>query len=495
MTLHSTPVDFSDAKILVIGDVMLDQYWYGESSRISPEAPIPIVHSQHKEIKIGGAANVAANISALGAQVFLLGAIGKDEHAKSLLSLLDEKGIQHYIAQHHNITTITKTRIVANGQQVVRIDEEEAIAPQHLDRLYQHYQSIVAKYDVIVLSDYLKGTLYDPQRLIKSAQKTHKIVLVDPKGTDYTIYKNAFCITPNSKEFNTVCGQTMDSEQTINQHMVALADRLNLQALLLTKGAEGMSIWQRSHDHIDAPIINIPTQAKLVYDVSGAGDTVIATLACGLAQLKHSKNANQHHHIVQESVHYANQAAGIAVTHMGSYAVSIAELNRLYTTQHAKYIGSQNELEHIIEQLKKQKKTIVFTNGCFDILHSGHVHCIEEAAKFADQLIIAINSDASVKRLKGHTRPINTLMDRVDVLSAIGTVDWVVDFGDDPKDKDTPLNLIRSIHPDVLVKGSDYSEKSIIGADFVKSYGGEVRTVAIKKGYSSSQTIDLISQL
>lgn len=490
--IENTPIDFSYAKVLVIGDVMLDQYWHGESSRISPEAPVPVVHSQYKEMKIGGAANVAANVKSLGADVFLLGAVGEDEHASTLRTLLDEQEIPHFFSTHPKHTTICKTRIMANGQQVVRVDEEAPLSAKHIESLYQYYQTIVPNYDVIILSDYLKGTLYNPQILISLANQANKIVLVDPKGVDYSIYQNAFCITPNYKEFKALSQADIHTEEDVAKHMQRLATSLNLQALLLTRGAKGMSLWQQSPDASTTPIINIPTQAKSVYDVSGAGDTVIATLACGLARLvnKQYHNTQEQSHILQESVHYANQAAGIAVTQAGSYAVSIEELNRLFAKQTRKYIQNPAQLGKIIKKLKTAKQRIVFTNGCFDILHSGHIHCLEEATKLGDQLIIAINCDDSVKRLKGNARPINTLMDRVEVISALSAVDWVIAFGDHLADNDTPINLIKAIQPDVLVKGSDYNDSTIVGADYVKSYGGTVQTITLKKGYSSTKLID-----
>ena len=346
-----------------------------------------------------------------------------------------------------------------------------------------------------MLSDYLKGTLYDPQALISIANKYKKIVLVDPKGKDYNRYKNAFCITPNNKEFLDVCKQSsFASETELAEKMQQVATTLNLQALLLTRGAEGMSLWQKMGNKASKAIINIPTQAKAVYDVSGAGDTVIATLACGLARLTHTKESKERNHILQESVHYANQAAGISVAQAGSYAVSIEELNRLYAWQNAKYISNISELQQLIARQKAQKKSIVFTNGCFDILHSGHIQCLEEAAKLGNQLIVAVNSDASVKRLKGESRPINTLLDRIEVLSSLSAVDWIIDFGDHAEDKDTPINLIKALKPDVLVKGSDYDDNSVVGADFVKSYGGQVKLIELKKGYSSSKIIQALGQ-
>ncbi len=487
--MQTLPIDFSKANILVIGDIMLDQYLYGVSTRVSPEAPIPIVKHNNKKLSVGGAANVAANIKALGANVTLLGIIGKDSSAKSLIKILDDKKINHYLSQDSKTITITKTRVVANGQQVVRIDEEEIFSPEQTVELYQHYEHIVKDYDVVILSDYHKGTLHDPQHLIRCADEHHKIVFVDPKGKDYNKYKNVFCITPNNKEFSEICEANITSEEDIAQQMEKLATSLNIQALLLTRGAKGMTLWQKSQDNHPS-IINIPTEAKTVYDVSGAGDTVIATLACGCARLHQAKNAQEHRHILQESVRCANQAAGIAVAQIGSYAVSIQELNRSYSQQSAKYVKNTQHLANLIEEQKNSNKTIVFTNGCFDILHSGHIQCLEEASKLGDILIVALNSDTSVTRLKGKQRPINSLIDRIEVLSALSAVDWIVDFGDNPQDNDTPINLIQTLKPDILVKGGDYNCDTIVGADFVNSYGGKVHIVKLKKGYSSTKVIN-----
>jgi len=466
-------LDFRNTRILVIGDLMLDKYWVGDTSRISPEAPVPVVKVTGTETRLGGAANAALNAHSLGAQVTLAGIIGNDEAGQQIKQLLSEKGITDLTTISTDSPTIMKLRMISRNQQVVRADFEEAFSEQAINHITQQCSQIVSQYDVILLSDYNKGTLHHCAELIAAAKKAGTKVIIDPKGHNFDKYSGAFILTPNMSEFETIVGKCQ-SEQAMFTKATLLIQQLQLDALLLTRSEKGMTLFfpDGRHHHFNA-------KAHEVYDVTGAGDTVIATLATAIA-----KNI-----ALEDAVMLSNTAAGIAVGRMGAATVSPLELKLALENSGASPLGitTPDQLKALVDFEKSLGKTTVFTNGCFDILHSGHTQYLMEAGKLGDRLIVAINDDESVKRLKGPERPINTVEDRMAVISSLKCVDWVVSFT-----SDTPEDLLRLLKPDVLVKGGDYGIDGVVGGDIVRSYGGEVKVLSLQQGVSTTNIIDSI---
>lgn len=466
--------DFSKARLLVAGDVMLDRYWGGATTRISPEAPVPVVRVRNSETRPGGAANVALNAAALGVKAHLLGVVGKDEAADLLRISLDEKGIAADFVQTAAQPTIAKLRIMSRNQQLIRLDFEESLSIDGaFDReAYQvRFRMALSDSDVVILSDYGKGTLSDVQALIQQARVQNKPVLVDPKGSDYQIYRGATLLTPNMSEFEVVVGPCRDEAEIVTKGE-KLRVELDLNALLITRSEHGMTLIQSGH----APL-HLPTQAREVFDVTGAGDTVIATLGAALAAGEE----------LAPACHLANLAAGIVVGKIGTATVSSIELNQAIRHQHEGDSGvlAEDELLLRVVNAKAQGETVVMTNGCFDLLHVGHVKYLEAARKLGDVLIVAVNSDDSVKRLKGDARPLNTCEDRMRMLASLKCVDWVVPFSED-----TPARLIASVLPDLLVKGGDYTPEQIAGHDAVTANGGKVVVLGFHQGYSTTQLIE-----
>jgi D-beta-D-heptose 7-phosphate kinase/D-beta-D-heptose 1-phosphate adenosyltransferase len=462
--------DFSSASVLVAGDVMLDRYWFGGTSRISPEAPVPVVHIQSGEDRPGGAANVAVNLASLGARTTLHGVVGKDEPGSALRDILGSLDIRCVFAQSNTQPTITKTRVLSRGQQLIRLDREESKKreQQAIDSL-----SIAALQgmDIVILSDYGKGGLTNASDIIALCREAGVPILVDPKGTDFVRYRGATLLTPNQAEFEAVAG-ACETEEELVARALEMIDDLDLGGLLVTRSEKGMLIVDR-----DGEPTFLSTEAREVYDVTGAGDTVIATLAAAMACGKALKDAAA----------LANLAAGLVVRKIGVATVTRAELN---VALHQRGKGgrgllAEDELLMLVAEVRQRGEKIVMTNGCFDVLHAGHVAYLEEAKSLGDRLIVAVNDDDSVRRLKGESRPINTLADRMSVLAGLAAVDWVVPFGED-----TPARLIRAVLPDVLVKGGDYAIADIAGARDVLENGGEVRTLAFHEGRSSSRIID-----
>ena len=466
--------DFSAARVLVAGDVMLDRYWQGPTSRISPEAPVPVVRIQHDESRPGGAANVALNIAALGGYACLLGVVGHDEAASLLATQLAKHNIDVAFIEARNRPTITKLRVLSRNQQLIRLDFEEALSvADAFDRAsyLQRYTHALTQADCVILSDYGKGTLDNAAQLIAAANKAAKPVLVDPKGSDWTPYRGATLITPNLSELEAVVGRCAD-EATIVAKGLQLIGELALEALLVTRSEQGMSLLVPGQ----APL-HLPTEAREVYDVTGAGDTVIATFAAALAAGQDFAHAAR----------VANLAAGIVVGKLGTATASTAELARAIRRQHEDDSGvlGENELLNLVAEARKREQVVVMTNGCFDILHVGHVRYLEAARKLGDVLIVAVNDDDSVKRLKGPTRPLNTVADRMRLLAALKCVDWVVPFSED-----TPERLITRVLPDLLVKGGDYAPEQIAGYDAVTGNGGQVVVLEFHEGYSTTRLIE-----
>jgi D-beta-D-heptose 7-phosphate kinase/D-beta-D-heptose 1-phosphate adenosyltransferase len=468
--------EYELANVLVVGDVMLDRYWQGVASRISPEAPVPVVKiNQMKELP-GAAANVALNITSLNAHASLLSFTGDDSFAVTLENLLLEKNIDPYFKRIKHSQTITKLRVLSQHQQLIRLDFEESFPEMHHQFLLEKFQELLQqhKFHNIIFSDYGKGTLKNVQELIQIARLFDLPMLVDPKGDDYSIYKQATLLTPNRKEFETIVGVCRD-ENEITEKALKLINELQLSALLVTRGAEGMSLIQPNH-----PPLHLPAKKQEVYDVTGAGDTVIGILSASLAAGKS----------LEQSVVLANIAAGIVVKKLGAATVSVHELRRALFEEHAiqKGISSEDKLLEFIQDAHAHGETVVMTNGCFDILHPGHIVYLEEAKKLGDHLIVAVNSDESVKKLKGSSRPINPLQHRMLVLAGLASVDWVVSFSEK-----TPERLIQKLLPDILVKGGDYHDiNNIAGAKAVLKNGGQVKKLSFVEGYSTSKIVKII---
>ena len=464
---------FDRARVLVVGDVMLDRYWHGATSRISPEAPVPVVHVGQSEERAGGAANVALNISALGAHTCLLGITGDDEAADSLEALLGAAGIRCTLQRIAATATVTKLRVISRHQQLIRLDFEDGFAAVNTDAMLQAYRQELENCDVVVLSDYGKGTLAQIEPLIAAARAAGKPVLVDPKSLDFTAYSGATLITPNMAEFEQVVG-VCNNEQELIEKSAALMDILDLQALLVTRGEHGMTLLRKGE-----PELHLPTHAQEVFDVTGAGDTVISVLAAALAAGEDLPAATA----------LANLAAGIVVGKLGTASVSVPELRRsVLVGQDAGFgVMSQAQLQIAVEDARSHGERIVMTNGCFDILHAGHVAYLNQARRLGDRLIVAVNDDDSVRRLKGKGRPINPVDRRMTVLAALERVDWVVPFSED-----TPERLICEIQPDLLVKGGDYQPQDIAGYECVTRNGGEVIVLGFEDGCSTSDIIETI---
>ncbi|MFY8274371.1 bifunctional D-glycero-beta-D-manno-heptose-7-phosphate kinase/D-glycero-beta-D-manno-heptose 1-phosphate adenylyltransferase HldE [Pseudoalteromonas sp. SSDWG2] len=466
------------AKVLVVGDVMLDRYWHGDSGRISPEAPVPVVKVNQLEDKAGGAANVAKNIARLDGQVGLLGLIGEDESGQTLERILAEEKIDSQLVNVVELPTIAKMRVISRHQQVVRLDQEEQFSKEHSQLLLNRLERVVDEYDFILFSDYNKGSLTLIEAMIRVAKDAGKTVLVDPKSPHLSLYRGADYITPNLNEFK-LAGGDVSSEQALTESARGLIKEAGIGNMLLTRSEQGMSLISATQKH------DFAAQVREVSDVTGAGDTVIATLTVMLGAGMTPADA----------VELANIAAGIAVSKLGAATVSPEELSRKlgqYLRENGEHYQTpfDSVLQHI-EFAKHNGETIVFTNGCFDILHAGHVRYLAQAKAMGDRLVVGLNTDDSIARLKGPERPINPLDERAMVLSALASVDWVIPFGKE-EENDTPAKLIEQISPDILVKGGDYKVEDIAGADHVLRHGGKVEVLEFLNGCSTSNVISKI---
>ena len=472
--------DLSKAKVLVVGDVMLDRYWYGDTVRISPEAPVPVVKVKIQKDKVGGAANVAKNIAHLGGQVGLLGIIGDDEYGRCLKHLLTDEKIDSQLVIQKEHPTIAKMRIISRHQQVVRLDLEEKFTPYHSQLLLDKLEGIIEKYDFFVFSDYDKGSLNLIKDMIAVTKLAGKTVLVDPKSKDLNQYAGADYITPNLTEFLAAGGQ-LGTEDIIADSARQMIKSAQIGAMLLTRSEQGMSLITCDEKY------DLSSQVLEVSDVTGAGDTVIATLSIMLAAGMPDIDAAQ----------VANIAAGVVVGKLGAATVSPEELARelsQHLVETGKYCQApfDDVLQHI-EFARQNGEKIVFTNGCFDILHAGHVRYLAQAKAKGDRLVVGLNNDQSISRLKGPNRPINPLEERAVVLSSLGSVDWVIPFGQ-LENNDTPSKLIEQVKPDILIKGGDYTIDQIAGADFVLANGGKVEVLEFLNGCSTSNVIKKIKQ-
>ena len=463
ITLENTP------RILVVGDLMIDHYLWGKCERISPEAPVQVVDVQKEENLMGGAGNVLNNLLSLGAQVGICSVIGDDEGAAWIDNRLDEKAVEKIaLIKDAGRKTTKKSRVIALHQQIVRVDKEnkEDISKEAQAEILQAVDASISKYDLLLLSDYKKGVLTDSltKKLIMIAKEKGVAVFADPKGSDYSKYTGATLITPNKKEAALATSKEIHSQEDLIAAGEMLRNSLALKYAFITLSEEGMAIFDADGMH------KIPTVAREVFDVTGAGDTVIASLAVAYAAGLE----------IKEAAHFANAAAAVAVSKVGSATVTLAEISAYHDsiqTGSTKKILSWEDLE---KRLLLLDKTIVFTNGCFDILHAGHVKYLQEAKSYGDVLVLGLNSDASVKRLKGESRPINSQDDRAIVLAALESIDFVVVF-----DEDTPYDLIKLVKPDILVKGGDYEGKAVVGSDIAK----ETRLVQFVEGKSTTKII------
>lgn len=465
--------EFTKASVLVVGDLMLDRYWHGDTSRISPEAPVPVVKVEEIEERAGGAGNVALNVAALGGNASVIGLTGQDEAADALARTLLHAGVECHFERVAGFPTITKLRVLSRHQQLIRLDFEDGFPGCDASGLLARFRANVADTGVVVLSDYSKGTLREAGQMIAIARAAGKPVVIDPKGSDFSHYRGATVITPNMHEFEAVVGHCADDTAVEGKGEV-LREKLDLEALLITRSEKGMTLLQRG----EAPL-HIPTRAREVYDVTGAGDTVVSVLAASLAA----------GHSLQEATVLANLAAGVVVGKLGTASVSVPELRRAMREQDEMEQGmvSEEKLIALVQEAKAHGETVVMTNGCFDILHAGHVTYLEEAAQLGDRLIVAVNDDASVKRIKGEERPVNTQSKRMRVLAALNCVDWVVGF-----DEDTPTRLICNVSPNVLVKGGDNDPNNIPGGECVRDSGGQVMVMSFVDGCSTTSIIGAI---
>ena len=470
MDLHQ----LKQGKILIIGDIILDEYLQGTVSRVSPEAPVPVLRPDDRELRLGGAANVASNVKSLGSKVELIGVVGKDTAAKELRALLKNKSIRTSLTNSDK-TTVHKLRLLAGQQQLLRLDKEESFTKKEWLATKNAFSKKLKGFNAVIVSDYGKGTLVDVPFLIKESKKRNIPVFIDPKGNNFNKYKGAYIITPNFLEFSTEVGG-VSSESDFTNKANKLIKKLALQALLVTRGQEGMTLFKKDGGKINRT--DFPTEAKDVFDVTGAGDTVIASLA----------SAQSSGMSLENSVKLANVAAGIVVGKSGTATPSLVELSLSLNADDS--LISNSEIKDLVKAAKKDSKKIVFTNGCFDLLHPGHITYLSEAKKLGDRLIVALNTDRSVKRLKGNKRPINSLRHRALQVAALDSVDWVTSFS-----QDTPLKLIKELEPDVLVKGQDYKIKDIVGSKEVLSKGGQVKAIKLVKGFSTSKLIKKIKDL
>jgi len=464
-------------KLLVIGDLMIDHYLWGSCERISPEAPVQVVNVKSESVVLGGAGNVINNLNALGAQVDVISVIGGCEISDELKVLLTNIKVdtQYLITQKDRITS-KKSRIIASQQQVVRYDREstDEISHESQKEILTTFRSIIADYDAVLLSDYGKGVLTKglTSSLIAIANENGKKVLVDPKGLDYSKYKGAFLLTPNKKEASEATQINIKDEVSLTRAIIQLKIQCNLDISLITLSEQGVAIY-------DDELRTHPTVAREVFDVTGAGDTVLASLGFALAC----------EYKIDDAVEFSNLAAGVVVGKIGSATATLNEiieyessLNKSTSDEHIKTLG---EIIALSEELKTRGKKIIFTNGCFDILHAGHVRYLETSKSYGDILILGLNSDRSVTALKGEGRPINIQLDRAYILAALEAVDYVVVF-----DEDTPYDLIKAIKPHVLIKGGDYEGKEVVGQDIAD----ELKLVQFVDGKSTTRTIEKIQK-
>ncbi|MCH2101293.1 MAG: D-glycero-beta-D-manno-heptose-7-phosphate kinase [Planctomycetes bacterium] len=468
-------------RVAVVGDFMLDRYVWGDAGRVSPEAPVPVVHAQREDHRLGGAGNVVANIAGLGGRALCFGLLGEDEVANEMIEGLRVLGADvDGLVQDGARPTIQKIRIMARNHQMLRVDREQAapIPVASADRLLKALRE--AEWDALVLSDYGKGTLSPEVIQAALAEARHRDVpsVVDPKHRDLSRYRGASVVTPNRAEAEVAAGESLRDLEALQRHGEEMRAAAGLDALLITLGPEGMYLLDEGE-----PGIRLPTAARQVYDVTGAGDTVVAMLAV----------ARGGRLGLEQAVRLANAAAGLAVAKVGTTAVGrqelLHELRAAAGMDRVVPAGDFDALQIALTGFRNEGRRVVFTNGCFDILHAGHVRYLREAARLGGALVVGLNSDASVLRMKGPERPINPIEDRAEVLAGLACVDLVAVF-----EHDTPEELIRAVCPEVLVKGSDWKDKGVVGAEFVEAQGGEVKLIELVPGRSTTAIVSRIKE-
>ena len=466
-----------DKNVLVFGDFMVDKYIVGEVSRISPEAPVPVVEAVRESRKLGGAGNVINNIVSLSGKVRVIGCVGKEKEGDFIMKHFSEMGVDtRYFGQLESFVTIIKTRVVSKNQQFLRIDEEkkEPLVQGYYNYLKQNIEEILEDIDVVVISDYAKGavTYEASQLLIKNARRKGIPVVVDPKGVDYSKYVGATVCTPNMKELASVCNVKLENEEEIASRGGELCKEIELDYLALTRSEKGISLINQDGEKKDFPAL-----AKEVIDVSGAGDTVVAVMALLLAL----------HYEMDEICKIANIAASIVVSKFGTATVTINELICGVSKSGEFKYQDLNTMKYVVNDLKEKGNKVVFTNGCFDMLHIGHLQSFKEAREYGDVLIVAVNSDRSVKENKGDLRPIINEAARIEMVCALECVDYVVLL-----DEKTPEHIIKELEPDVCVKGEDWKNKKVPERDVIEGYGGKIEFVKLYEGYSTTKIIEKI---
>lgn len=469
---------FAEAHVLCIGDVMLDKFIYGNAVRISPEAPIPVLALERETTMLGGAGNVVRNIISLGGSATFISVVGNDDTGNTILALTaKEPRLYPYLLTDNTRISTQKTRYIAGSQQLMRADREstEELSEKLVEQIAQIVEQEIERHQVVVLSDYGKGVLTEQlvRQVLEIAREADVPVIVDPKSNDFSRYADAYLVSPNQKELAAAFGVELHEESDILDAARILMRANDIKNILVTRGAKGMLLTKPAGEPY-----RVKARAREIYDVSGAGDTSLATLAVALGSGSS----------LEDAVYLSNTAGGIVVGKMGTAAVYRTDLKTELYTQDVfsgtRKIYPQDIAAEQVETWQREGCKVGFTNGCFDIVHAGHLALINDAKKECDKLILAINSDESVKRLKGESRPVNTEMDRALLLAELGAVDMVVIFRED-----TPEELLKKLRPDVLMKGADYTKEQIVGGAFVESYGGKVVSLALKDGYSTTNTI------
>lgn len=470
---------FQEKKILVIGDILLDHYIYGNSYRISPEAPVPVINFSDEFYGCGGAANVALNLKKLGARVRLTGRVGHNAGGGKIRELLKKENfLMKDLFPDKNYITPVKTRLISNSHQIARLDRENGLqfTPRNEEKFFLSVKKSINKFspDAIILSDYAKGLLTPglSSNIIKLSRDNGIKVIVDPKGPDFSKYSGADYITPNTAEAEQVCGFRIDSEDKTEKALKLIIRLSGVKNVLITRGSLGTSYLGSGKK-----IVTLKTDIREVYDVTGAGDTFAAVFTLALISGC----------LLKESINLANIAAGIVIQRMGTSSVTPTELiSRIYKRSSLKLLPKAS-LSTVVNTYRTNHKRIVFTNGCFDLLHSGHVDLLQKSKELGDILIVAINSDSSIRKLKGAERPIIKENERVSVISALSCVDHVILFEDD-----TPIELIEMIKPDILTKGSDYKEEDVVGRDILSAYGGSIKIITLSRDVSTSSLVSRI---
>jgi D-beta-D-heptose 7-phosphate kinase / D-beta-D-heptose 1-phosphate adenosyltransferase len=467
-------------KVLVVGDLIYDEFIWGDVQRISPEAPVQVVEWKADNDALGGAANVANNLAALGCHVYMSGIVGNDEKGARVIELLKEKGIEHKgVIRDKNRPTSNKTRIIAQNQQILRIDKENknSITEEIEKKLCRYAEKIVSEIDGIICSDYLKGVLTENiiGCLVKEARKQGKMIIADPKGTDYSKYKGINVLTPNKLELENASHIKIVDNGDLKRAAGLICEQCDSDAILVTRGKEGMSLFEKNGE-----LCHIPTEAREVFDVTGAGDTAISLF--GIALFSGASK--------QEASKLATIGAGIVVAKVGTSVVKKEEIEH-FLKENEVLIGNKilgiKELKYILNSKRNEGNKIVFTNGCFDILHVGHIQYLQKAMEFGDLLVLGLNDDDSVRKLKGPKRPLINQDERANILAALDCIDYIALFSEL-----TPENIIKEVMPDILVKGGDYLPKDVVGKDIVESYGGRVEIVPFIEGYSTSSIVKKI---